>query len=500
MDNIILSLLIWLPIIAAIIILLTGNSRPILVRFIAFFSASIIFILSLNLWFNFDATNDLMQFEEKYSWIKSLGIYYHLGVDGIAIPLIILTTFSTILLVSSSWGVINRRVSHYMAAFLMMEGFMVGVFSAIDGILFYIFWEASLIPMLLIIGIWGGKNRIYAAIKFFLYTFFGSVFMLISIIYMANKGDSFSILDMHNLALDIKEQSYIFWALFVAFAVKVPSFPLHTWLPSAHVEAPTGGSVILAAIMLKMGGYGFLRFSLPILPDASLLYADVMIVISIIAIIYIGFVAFAQTDMKKLIAYSSIAHMGFVTLGIFIIFKIAANDINTALLGLEGSIIVMLSHGFISAAMFLTIGFLYDRTHSREISSYGGVAKVMPKFSVFVVLFAMANAGLPGTSAFVGEFMVILSTAGANFYLALLATTTIIISAVYTLWMIKRVLWGKITNNKISTLTDLTIREFLIFSVLAIIIIAIGIYPQPIIELIDLSSKHLLQQVLSTKL
>ena len=442
-----------------------------------------------------------MQFVEKASWISQFNINYHIGIDGISMPLIILTTFSTVLVIVAGWEVITRRTAHYMAAFLMMEGLIIGVFSALDAILFYAFWEASLIPMLLIIGIWGGDNRVYAAVKFFLYTFLGSVFMLVSLIYMYTKGGSFSILDMHNLDLTLAEQSYIFWAFFMAFAVKVPMFPVHTWLPDAHVQAPTGGSVILAAIMLKMGGYGFFRFSLPVTPDASLEFSDVVIVLSLIAIVYIGFVALVQRDMKKLIAYSSISHMGFVTLGVFALFlAFKPGAAEGALLGLEGAMVQMISHGFISAAMFLVVGVLYDRLHSREISTYGGVINSMPKFTGFAVLFAMANAGLPGTSGFVGEFMVILGALQANFWYAFLAATTLIVGAAYTLWMVKRVFWGGITNPAVETLNDINGREFAILAILALAVLIMGLYPQPVIEVMHTSIDHLLHQALTSKL
>jgi NADH-quinone oxidoreductase subunit M len=399
-----------------------------------------------------------------------------------------------------------------MAAFLMMEGIIIGVFSAMDSMLYYVFWEASLIPMLLIIGVWGGQNRVYAAIKFFLYTFLGSVFMLVSLIYMYNLGGSFAISDMQSLPLTLVQQGWIFWAFFLAFAVKVPMFPVHTWLPDAHVQAPTGGSVILAAIMLKMGGYGFFRFSLPITPDASSYFAFAVIVLSLIAIVYIGFVALVQKDMKKLIAYSSISHMGFVTLGVFALFSIMKMDssgelisiagasIESAYLGLEGAMIQMVSHGFISAAMFLVVGVLYDRLHSREISTYGGVVNSMPKFTGFAVLFAMANAGLPGTSGFVGEFMVILGALQANFWYAFLAAMTLIVGAAYTLWMVKRVFWGPVINPEVSKLNDINAREFGILAVLAVAVIWMGVYPQPVIEVMHVSIANLLEQALTTKI
>jgi len=496
-----LSLLIWLPILGGIFVILIGNDRADTVRWVSVATSILVFIMSLSLYTEFDSTTHLMQFEEKASWIPQFDIYYHLGVDGISMPLIILTTFSTILVLVAGWEVIQTRPAHYMAAFLMMEGLIIGVFSALDAILFYAFWEASLIPMLLIIGVWGGDNRVYAAIKFFLYTFLGSVFMLVSLIYMYNKGGSFSILDMHNLSLTATEQAWIFWAFFMAFAVKVPMFPVHTWLPDAHVQAPTGGSVILAAIMLKMGGYGFFRFSLPITPDASFEFSEIVIILSLIAIVYIGFVALVQRDMKKLIAYSSISHMGFVTLGVFALFlAYTPGAAEGALLGLEGAMVQMISHGFISAAMFLVVGVLYDRLHSREISTYGGVINSMPKFTGFAVLFAMANAGLPGTSGFVGEFMVILGAVQANIWYAVLAGSTLVVGAAYTLWMVKRVFWGAVTNPEVSTLSDVNAREFSILAILAIAVLAMGIYPQPVIDVMHVSIEHLLNQALASKL
>jgi NADH-quinone oxidoreductase subunit M len=501
MDNSLLSLLIWLPIFGGALVIWLGNERANTARWLSVALSIVVFIMSLSLFTEFDSSTHLMQFEEKASWISQFDVYYHIGVDGISMPLIILTTFSSILVLIAGWEVIQNRPAHYMAAFLMMEGLIIGVFSALDGILFYAFWEASLIPMLLIIGVWGGDNRVYAAIKFFLYTFLGSVFMLVSLIYMYNKGGSFSILDMHNLSLSASEQAWIFWAFFMAFAVKVPMFPVHTWLPDAHVQAPTGGSVILAAIMLKMGGYGFFRFSLPITPDASLEFSEIVIILSLIAIVYIGFVALVQRDMKKLIAYSSISHMGFVTLGVFALFlAYTPGAAEGALLGLEGAMIQMISHGFISAAMFLVVGVLYDRLHSREISTYGGVINSMPKFTGFAVLFAMANAGLPGTSGFVGEFMVILGVMQANIWYAVLAGTTLIVGAAYTLWMVKRVFWGEVTNPAVSTLSDINAREFGILAILAVAVVAMGLYPQPVIDVMHVSIEHLLNQALTSKL
>ncbi len=501
MDNSILSLLIWLPIFAGVAVILIGNERANMARWISIVVAVLVFVMSLSLYTDFDTSTQLMQFEEKATWIAHFNIFYHLGVDGISMPLIILTTFSTILVIIAGWEVIQTRPAHYMAAFLMMEGLIIGVFASLDAILFYAFWEASLIPMLLIIGVWGGDNRVYAAIKFFLYTFLGSVFMLVSLIYMYNKGGSFSILAMHDLNLTTTEQAWIFWAFFMAFAVKVPMFPVHTWLPDAHVQAPTGGSVILAAIMLKMGGYGFFRFSLPITPDAALQFSDIIIILSLIAIVYIGFVALVQRDMKKLIAYSSISHMGFVTLGVFALFLAYKPGMTeAALLGLEGAMVQMVSHGFISAAMFLVVGVLYDRLHSREISTYGGVINSMPKFTGFAVLFAMANVGLPGTSGFVGEFMVILGVVQANIWYGVLAGSTLVIGAAYTLWMVKRVFWGAVTNPEVGSLSDVNAREFSILALLAIVIVAMGLYPQPIIDVMHVTIEHLLNQALTSKL
>jgi NADH-quinone oxidoreductase subunit M len=501
MEQILLSLLIWLPILGGVAVILIGNSSLALARWASIFIAVVVFIMSIKLYTGFDNSTYMMQFVEQTQWISFFNINYHIGVDGISMPLIILTTFSTVLIIIAGWEVIKKQNAHYMAAFLMMEGLIIGVFSSLDAILFYVFWEASLIPMLLIIGIWGGDNRVYAAIKFFLYTFLGSVCMLIALIYMYNKSGSFSILNMHNLGITATEQAWIFWAFFIAFAVKVPMFPVHTWLPDAHVQAPTGGSVILAAIMLKMGGYGFLRFSLPITPDASLEFSNIIIILSLIAIIYIAFIALVQRDMKKLIAYSSISHMGFVTLGIFALFlAYKPNSAEAALLGLNGAMVQMISHGFISAAMFFIVGVLYDRLHSREIATYGGVINSMPKFTGFAVLFAMANAGLPATSGFVGEFMVILGVLQANIWYAVLAAITLILGAAYTLWMVKRVFFGAITNNEVKTLQDINTREFFILAILALAVLIMGIYPQPVIETINISVENLLQQALNSKL
>ena len=510
MDSL-LNILIWLPVLGGGLVIAIGNKRSDIAKWVAVAIAVAVFALSLTLWTGFDTSTSDMQFVLDLPWIEQFNIRYHIGIDGISMPLIILTTFSTILVIVAGWEVIQNRPADYMAAFLMMEGVIIGVFSSMDAILFYVFWEASLIPMLLIVGIWGGQNRVYAAVKFFLYTFLGSVFLLVSLIYMytiQGDGASFSLAVLNDLPLTLTEQSWIFWAFFLAFAVKVPMFPVHTWLPDAHVQAPTGGSVILAAIMLKMGGYGFFRFSLPITPDASSEFATVVIVLSLIAIVYIGFVALVQKDMKKLIAYSSISHMGFVTLGVFSLFSIVEmgtdgniiGSLEGVYLGLEGAMIQMISHGFISAAMFLVVGVLYDRLHSRDISTYGGVINSMPKFTGFAVLFAMANAGLPGTSGFVGEFMVILSALQANFWYAFLAATTLIIGAAYTLWMVKRVFWGPVTNSAVSTLSDINNREFFILAILAVAVIVMGVYPQPVVEVMHASVVNLLEQALTTKL
>jgi len=492
-----LSFLIWFPIVAGVIVLVLGDR---LARQLALGASTLAFIASLGLYLGFDTTTSQMQFTWHYAWLPSFDINYTIGVDGISMPLILLTTFINVIVVISAWEVIKDRVAMYMGAFQIMTGLMVGVFAALDAMLFYIFFEATLIPMFLIIGIWGGPNRVYATIKFFLYTFMGSVFMLVALIYMYRVGGSFSVLDMHVLQLGPKEQFWIFLAFMIAFAVKIPMWPVHTWLPDAHVEAPTAGSAVLAAIMLKMGGYGFLRFSLPITPDASSRLDGFMIFLSLVAVVYIGFVALAQRDMKKLIAYSSISHMGFVTLGIFIAFiLIDSGDTTHVALGIEGAMVQMISHGFISAAMFLCVGVMYDRVHSREISDYGGVVNTMPTFAAFMVFFAMANAGLPGTSGFVGEFMVILASFKANFWFAFLAATTLILGAAYTLWMVKRVIFGDIANGSVANLTDIGRREFIMLAMLAAFVLLLGVWPDLVVNLMHASVENLVQHISVSK-
>lgn len=499
----ILSIIVWLPIVAGIFVMSFGASRPSLARWFALAISVVVFGLSLAVLPSFDTHTYVMQFVERVPWIPQFGINYHLGVDGISLPLLILTTFTTVLVIIAAWEVIKEKAHQYLAAFLIMEGMMNGTFAALDAIVFYFFFEAMLIPMFIVIGIWGGPKRVFATIKFFLYTFLGSVFMLIALIYMYFKGGSFSILAMQQLPLSMTEQVLIFLAFFIAFAVKIPMWPVHTWLPDAHVEAPTGGSVILAAIMLKIGGYGFLRFSLPITPDASALLDGMVIAFSLIAIVYIGFVALAQSDMKKLVAYSSISHMGFVTLGTFVIFMIYDNTIHGGSgihMALEGAMVQMISHGLISAAMFLSIGVLYDRLHSREISAYGGVVNTMPWFAAMMMVFAMANVGLPGTSGFVGEFMVILAAFKANFWIALLAALTLIIGASYTLWMVKRVFFGEIQNQGVAELKDINPREAWMLGSLVFLIILLGVWPNPLLDLMHATIEHLAQQALTSKL
>ena len=493
-----LSLVIWVPIVGGLLVFATGGDRnAVAARWLSLFTAVATLALSIPLYTHFDATTATMQFtegnpaEKQGLWIAAFNVYYHLGIDGISLLMILLTTFITVLVVAAGWKVIQNRVALYMGSFLIMEGLMIGVFSALDAILFYVFWEAMLVPMYLIIGIWGGPNRVYAAIKFFLYTFLGSVLMLVSFIYLYYQANhSFDILAFHQVKLGMTEQILIFLAMFSAFAVKVPMWPVHTWLPDAHVQAPTGGSVVLAAIMLKLGAYGFLRFNLPITPDASHELTWLMVTLSLIAVVYIGLVALVQKDMKKLIAYSSISHMGFVTLGFFMF--------NAQ--GVEGGIIQMVSHGFISGAMFLCVGVLYDRLHSREISDYGGVANKMPVFAAFMMLFAMANSGLPGTSGFVGEFLVILSAFQVNIWFAVLAATTLIFGAAYTLWMYKRVIFGEVANDKVASLTDINYREAAILAALAFFVLFMGLWPNPFLDVMHASVNHLLAHVQISKL
>lgn len=490
-ESNILSLSIWVPVAAGILVLAAGSDqRACLTRWLALLGSIAGFLVTLPLYTRFDKADGGFQFQEGYNWIPSFNIHYHLGVDGIAVPLILLTSFTTMIVVLAGWEVIQKRIAQYMAAFLIMSGLMIGVFSALDGILFYVFWESMLIPMFLVIGIWGGPNRVYATIKFFLYTLLGSLLMLVAFIYLFHQSNSFEIVDYYMLPLPLSVQLFIFFAFFMAFAVKIPMWPVHTWLPDAHVEAPTGGSVVLAAIMLKLGAYGFLRYAMPIAPDAAHYLATPMIVLSLIAVVYIAFVALAQQDMKKLIAYSSISHMGFVTLGLFIFNP----------LGMEGGMVQMISHGFISGAMFLCVGVLYDRMHSRQIADYGGVVNTMPIFTAFAVLFAMANAGLPGTSGFVGEFLVILGAIQENFWYAFLAATTLILGAAYTLWMVKRVFFGAVGNQHVAELKDLSKREFLILGALALMVLGFGLYPQPITELTHATVGQLLSHLAQSKI
>jgi len=486
-----LSLSIWVPIIFGLIVLAVGrDSRAGMVRVLSLVGSLVSLLPTIPLITHFNTEAHGMQFVEKAPWIERFNIFYSLGIDGLSMWFIPLTAFITVIVVISAWEVITERVAQYMGAFLMLSGLMIGVFSATDGLLFYFFFEATLIPMYIIIGVWGGANRIYAAFKFFLYTFFGSLLTLVAIIYLYNKSGSWDILAWHQLPLSMKEQTLIFFAFFMAFAVKVPMFPVHTWLPDVHVEAPTGGSAVLAAIMLKLGAYGFLRFSLPIAPDASREYAWFIIGLSLIAVIYIGLVALVQKDMKKLVAYSSIAHMGFVTLGFFMF-----NDMSV-----QGGIVQMVSHGFISGAMFLCIGVLYDRMHSRQIADYGGVVNKMPKFAALFILFSMANCGLPATSGFVGEFMVILGAVKFNFVTGIAAATALIFGAAYSLWMAKRVIFGAITNPHVEELTDVNNREFLMLGILAIAVLVMGLYPAPFTDVMQVSVADLLAHVAQTKL
>jgi NADH-quinone oxidoreductase subunit M len=490
-SSFLLSAAVWTPILFGLFILGLGKDRnaPV-IRTVGLIGALVSFAITIPLYTGFDAASADLQFVEKISWIERFSAFYHLGVDGLSVWFVILTAFITVIVVIAGWQVITERVAQYHAAFLILSGLMIGVFAAADGLLFYVFFEATLIPMYVIIGVWGGKNRMYAAFKFFLYTLMGSLLTLLAIIYLYNKAGSFDISAWHKVSLTLNEQIYLFIAFLMAFSVKVPMWPVHTWLPDAHVEAPTGGSVVLAAIMLKLGAYGFLRFSLPILPDASRYLDSFMIALSLIAVVYIGFVALVQTDMKKLVAYSSIAHMGFVTLGFFMFNQ----------MGMQGAIVQMISHGFISGAMFLCIGVLYDRMHSRNIADYGGVVNSMPKFAAFSLLFAMANCGLPATSGFVGEFMVILGAVQYNFWIAFAATSTLILGAAYSLWMYKRVIFGAVGNSQVAQLVDINRREVLMLTLLAILVMVMGLYPKLFTDVSEVSVDALLKQVAATKI
>jgi len=500
-DGRLLSLLIWLPIVGGFAVLALGN-RVVIAKWLSLIVSGLAVALSAPLYASFQTGTAAMQFVERAPWISTIHSEYYIGVDGISMPLILLTTFTTVLIVIASWENVEKRIAQYFAAFLILEGLMIGVFAALDGALFYVFWEAMLIPMFIIIGVWGGPRRVYATIKFFLYTFVGSLLMLVALIYLYLKSGSYELAVFQRMPLTLTEQTFIFLAFLAAFAVKVPMWPVHTWLPDAHVEAPTGGSVVLAAIMLKMGGYGFLRFSLPIAPDASRELDWAIIALSLIAVVYIGFVALAQRDMKKLIAYSSIAHMGFVTLGMFIGFQIVGHTGRTTgiELGLDGAVVQMLSHGLVSGALFLCVGVMYDRVHSREISAYGGVINTMPKFAAFMVLFALANSGLPGTSGFIGEFLVILASFKANVWFAFLAATILVLGAAYTLWLVKRVIYGEVANDKVAALKDLNPREFLVLGLLAAAVLLVGLWPAPLLDVMRATTAHLAEQLLLSKI
>jgi NADH-quinone oxidoreductase subunit M len=496
-----LSWLIALPVLGGVATLVSGDANPRRARWIALAFSIATLLLCFPLLDGFDAADPSMQFVFRTPWLPSIGVNYHVGVDGVAVALIALTAFTTVLVLVGAWEAIDRKVSQYFAAFLVLEGLMIGVFCALDALLFYVFFEAMLIPMFIIIGVWGGPRRVYATIKFFLYTFFGSIFMLIGLIYLYLKAGTWDLAALAQLPLDSTEQAWLFFSFLLAFAVKVPMFPVHTWLPDAHVEAPTGGSVILAAIMLKIGGFGFMRFSLPITPDASHEFAWLVIALSLIAIVYIGFVALVQQDMKKLIAYSSISHMGFVTLGAFIPLMLArdAGNLDGARLALQGAMVQMISHGFISAALFSCVGVLYDRVHSRMIGDYGGVANTMPWFAFFAVFFAMANSGLPGTSGFVGEFMVILASFQAKPWIAATAALTLILGAAYTLWMVKRVVFGEATHAHVRELKDIDAREALVLGGFAAATLLFGLWPAPLTELMDASIGNVVEQLMRAK-
>jgi NADH-quinone oxidoreductase subunit M len=497
-----LNLLIWLPIIGGVFVLLTGeDSNPNVSRYLSLFTVILSLLMCIPLVAGFDLNSFSMQYVEEISWMPSLGINYSIGIDGLSLLLIVLSIFTNLIVILATWDSINKRVAQYLAAFLIMQGLLVGVFAAMDAILFYIFWEATLIPMYLIIGIWGSDNRVYAAIKFFLYTFLGSVLMLASFLYMGFIAGSFKIETFYAIKLTMSAQTLIFIAFFLGFAIKIPMFPVHTWLPDAHTEAPAGGSVILAAILLKLGAYGFIRFTLPIVPDASSKYAGLMVALSLIAVVYIGLIAVIQKDMKRLIAYSSISHMGFVTLGCFAIFAIAhKSGLSSAGLVLEGAIVVMISHAFVSSAMFAGVGYIYERMHTRQLSDFGGIVNTMPIFASFFMLFAMANAGLPGTSGFVGEFMVILGSIKAGFWVAFWAASTLIIGAAYTLWMYKRVIFGPVANDKVAALKDISGFELSAYVLLALMVIMMGVYPKPMLEYVHQTVSHTLALADKSKL
>ncbi len=497
MFNHLLSVLIWLPLVGALPVLLAGTARPMLARVLALLVTLVTFVASLGLLWRYDASGAVMQLQETHAWIPTWGVHFTLAVDGISVALVLMTTFVGILVIGGAWKVIQKQTHQYMACMLVLEGLLIGVFCATDALVFYAFFEAVLIPMYILIGMWGGPRRVYATLKLFIYTFTGSVFMLIALLYLYQQAHTFDLATLAALPLTMQQQTWIFFAFLVAFAIKVPMVPVHTWLPDAHVEAPTGGSVWLAAVMLKIGTYGMLRFILPITPDAGAHFAWIVIVLSLVAIVYIGYVALVQEDMKKLVAYSSVAHMGFVTLGIFMAFMLVreSGDLDMAALGMQGAMVQMISHGFVSGAMFTCIGIMYDRTHTRLIKDYGGVINMMPWFGFFYVLFAMANCGLPGTSGFVGEFMVILASFTASPWIALFAAFTLIIGAGYTLWLVKRVLWGPVTTEHVKHMQPLELRETLVLSAFAFAVLAIGLWPQPLVHLMDGSVAHLIAQL-----